>query len=91
MENPFALSALEELRLHAVIRLLSLMKPDPACVSALRAPEPHIPWGRDWLVVRARCYAAARDPRAAQAAADLQTFLSQEPARRFASGLRVGP
>jgi hypothetical protein len=91
VEAPFAQSALEEIRLSAVIRLLSLMKPDPACVAALRPAEPHVLWGRDGLMVRARCYAAAGDPRAAQAAADLRTFLSREPARLFASGLRLGP
>jgi len=40
--------------------------------------EPHLPWRPDILRARAECFERAGDPRAKQAAADLQAFLGAE-------------
>jgi hypothetical protein len=47
---------------------------------ALKAFEPHILWQREFLEIRKKCYAALRDPRAAQASRDFESFMQREAA-----------
>lgn len=52
---------------------------DATTLQAIQAFEPHIPWTKGFLRVRARCYARLNHPKAPAAERDLQTFLAQEP------------
>ncbi|HET7292456.1 MAG TPA: hypothetical protein VFM88_08530, partial [Vicinamibacteria bacterium] len=86
LRAPFVLRAFEEERLVALAQAFSRLGPVPECAASIAALEPFVPWVRDWLELRARCYQAAADPRAGSARADLGVFLSREP-MRFSDGL----
>lgn len=51
------------------------------CVEALEPFEPHIPWEREHLQQRARCYSRANHPRSRQALADLERFIERAGSR----------
>jgi len=48
--------------------------------TALAELEPHVPWSRDLLAMRARCYAGWGSPLRERAKSDLDSFLAVEPA-----------
>ena len=56
-------------------------------VRALNALEPNIVWNRQFLEIRKNAYAAVQDPRAAQAARDLDEFMRSEPLTGDAAAL----
>jgi hypothetical protein len=74
LSRPFAVAALEEPRRLVRMQLVALEPLTERCRDALADLEPHVPWREDVLEFRSRCYAATRDPRARQAAADLAAF-----------------
>jgi spermidine synthase len=80
LTGPFPVRALdlERLSVRAVIGLGD--RPGPLCAAALAPLEPHVPWDRDLLQARSDCYTFIGSPLAAQAHADLATFLANAPA-----------
>lgn len=80
LKSPFAVYILNEERVFAVASLAAKINVN-ACVDALQAYEPDVPWMRDFLVRRMQWYEGAHDPRAVAARKDLEEFLKYEPAR----------
>ncbi len=89
LAEPFAVSALEQRRLTARLRMLRAVGFEPHCAAVLAPLEPHVPWERELLALRVRCYEATHDRRAAAARDDLARFLRTEPTS-FARGLDKG-
>lgn len=86
---PFAVHRSDMRRLNTLAGLLRYMNEAPACAGLVGPLEPYIPWTRDWLSLRLRCYRAVGDARAAEAEADLRQFLTQEG--EFKLGLEASP
>jgi spermidine synthase len=78
VREPFVLRAVDASRLRLVGDLLARLPPGPECRETLHALEPRVPWNREWLELRLRCYSTLHDPRAAEARADLRAFLALE-------------
>ena len=82
LRQPFAVDLLREQRTSAWL-LAAEKFAQGRCSSevleAIRSYEPHVPWQAAYLGQRARCYAEAGDPRAAQARRDLAEFRKSEP------------
>ena len=53
--------------------------PGERTAAAIEQYEPNVLWERSFLEARKTCYAATHNPRAAQAARDLDEFLREEP------------
>jgi spermidine synthase len=82
--QPFVLRGSDDERLIALSQALGSLEPGPACQEVLGGLEPNVPWVKDWLALRARCYAASRDPARAEAAArDLETFMREQPPKFY--------
>jgi hypothetical protein len=82
LAKPFAVGAGESARRAMLLTAAVRMEPDrcgPRTVAALRLTEPHSPWVRQSLELRARCYADARDPLAPLAQEEFNLFLEREP------------
>ncbi|MCL4821206.1 MAG: fused MFS/spermidine synthase [Vicinamibacteria bacterium] len=75
----FAARSADDARLGTRQRLLTQLDHPPACVDLLAEMEPHVPWTRDWLGFRARCYAAQSHPRLEIALMELAEELSLDP------------
>jgi hypothetical protein len=56
-------------------------------IQALNALEPNIVWNRQFLEIRKNAYAAVHDPRADQAARDLDEFMQHEAVTSDAAAL----
>lgn len=82
LRQPFAVEMLEEQR-KSVLLLAADKLAEGRCtgevLDIVRSYEPHVPWQAPYLQQRARCYAEAGDPRAAQARRDLEAFRKGEP------------
>jgi spermidine synthase len=78
LAQPFAASLLDEARLTTALRLALVDR--ATCARGFRPFEPHPIWQRWMLELRAQCYAAANDPLAERARADLADFIAAEPA-----------
>ena len=83
---PFAVLAVDDVRKRSAVEIASVSPPGPACVTALEALEPWVPWDEASLERRARCYAGAQHSLAAAAESDLREFRRLAPAR-FETGL----
>jgi len=79
LQAPFAVYAMEETRLDAMARLLNDSNLARSCRRVLEQVEPNVPWTATWLKLRRDCYAATADPRAADAARDLDRFNAGRP------------
>lgn len=81
LERPFAILAIDEQRRRTLLSIAQRM--ERACgektLAAIRSFEPWVPWEKHFLTVRAECYEAARDPRAARARTQLDELLADEP------------
>jgi len=75
---PFSVRALDQERLFLRIFVARSGGLWERCREAVAPLEPHLPWRPDILRARAECFERAGDPRAKQAAADLQAFLGAE-------------
>ena len=75
---PFSIRATQEVRLTTATDLARIADFPGLCAGAIGAFEPHVPWNREFLAMRADCYAQVHDPRAGAADADLRTFLAGE-------------
>jgi spermidine synthase len=73
MREPFALHLLEDSRKDLAFGS-ALLAPGQACVDALAAYEPNVPWEGSFLALRAICYRDARHPMARRAAADREAW-----------------
>ena len=82
----FAVSGLEHQRLRARVKMLQAVGFEQSCAQAIAPFEPDVPWEREFLALRLRCYEAARHPLAARARADFDDFLAREPTA-FGRGL----
>ncbi len=82
---PFSVAALEEPRRFVRLSVAMMGALDDHCAEPLEAYEPHVPWRREILQYRSRCYERRRDLRAPLAKRDLAEFerseKSQPPAR----------
>jgi spermidine synthase len=81
LARPFAAAALDEPRRLVRLRIASRQPLTDRCREAILGEEPFVPWREDVLRFRSVCYAATRDPRARQAATDLEEFLRSAPRR----------
>ena len=85
LASPFSVSLLDEERANA--RIAVCRQVDAArTADAFRPMEPNTPWQSELLEARAQAYAAAGDPRAARARAELDAFWKLEPPP-FSAGL----
>ena len=75
LEQPFAVSLLEELRWRTRARIASDLGDVAACVDAYELFEPHAPWEGKFLLARFRCYEQARHALMEAAKRDVQRFL----------------
>lgn len=79
---PFAVRSAEERR-RQVLLFLSEVEEGSTCgprtVSAIEAFEPHVPWTREFLERRARCYRRVRHPKRDTALAELNEYLQISP------------
>jgi spermidine synthase len=77
--QPFAVRAIESIRLNALAELTRQMDFRGLCGPAVGAFEPHVPWDERFLRLRLDCYQAIGSPRAADATRDLNDFLASQP------------
>jgi spermidine synthase len=80
LSKPFAAGQWEDGR--QIVSLGVAEKVDrcgPAMMKALLGLEPHVPWRRRTLQLRAVCYASAGHPLAHEARRDFERFLREEP------------
>ncbi|HEY0593649.1 MAG TPA: fused MFS/spermidine synthase, partial [Thermoanaerobaculia bacterium] len=81
LERPFAVYSVDEQRRRTLLSIAQRM--ERSCgektLAGIRGFEPWVPWERHFLTVRADCYDAVRDPRAARARKELNEFLADEP------------
>jgi hypothetical protein len=79
LSSPFSVRGVEQERRfsRAAVARSGLLWTE--CRDAMASLEPHVPWRPDILRARAECYERTGDPRAREAAADLQEFLAAEP------------
>jgi hypothetical protein len=84
LEHPFSLRALDEERRKLLVELARPLGP-PVCLAAHLPLEPHVPWQKDSLTSRQRCYARAGRAEAGRAGAELAEFLESESV--FGAGL----
>ena len=75
---PFAVRALDQERRFTSVLVARSGRLWEECRVALAPLESQLPWRPDILRARAECYARAGDPRAGQAAADVEEFLAGE-------------
>jgi spermidine synthase len=79
VDRPFAIHAMEDMRLQ-VAASLALRADDPqACRAPVAALDPHTPWNASYLSMRRDCYRRAGDSRVIEAERDLTQFLAAEP------------
>lgn len=89
LREPFALRISDEHRKQAAAAATARIS-GGACVDAIAAFEPSVPWDEDFLRARYACYLRANDPRAERSKDDLREWLSGA-SMRFASGLLASP
>lgn len=79
LQKPFSVYALDDERAKHALVIAGTVDFRQLCVAALEPLEPYVPWNREFLSIRARCYRETGDPRAARAQADFIAFLRNEP------------
>jgi hypothetical protein len=79
LKRPFAVAMLEDRRVRDALVVAELVGFDRYCRELLSQWEPWVPWARDALAARVRCYEATGDPRAELARQELKRYLAQEP------------
>jgi spermidine synthase len=78
--RPFAAHVLDGARRSTRLFLAGLVDFRGLCRDEVASFEPWIPWRRDFLATRLRCYEENGDPRARRARRDLARFEANEPA-----------
>jgi len=80
--QPFALRMLDEERLRLLLALARRLPGGPCSAetrAVLAVAEPHVPWSRAVLELRAGCYRTWGHPDRARAERELRRFLADEP------------
>jgi len=80
LRKPFLLSALNELRLQAIVGMLPKLAAQEAR-AICRSFEPHVPWQEEFLTIRRNSYKEFSDPLMFVAETQLKQFLAAEPNR----------
>jgi spermidine synthase len=79
VERPFAIQAMEDMRLK-IAASLAIRHQDPqACRAPVAALDPYTPWNAAFLSLRRDCYRRAGDSRLSEAERDLARYLAAEP------------
>jgi spermidine synthase len=78
LQAPFALQMLDDVRVEEAFLVGSMDEPGEGCARLLEPVEPHVPFTKEWLAYRVRCYAREDDPRLVAASADLARFEARE-------------
>jgi len=76
LDKPFAVLAIEEVRLSTRAELTRRIDFPGLCRAAVAPLEPHVPWVESFLRLRRDCYAATNDPRQSTAERDLNEYLA---------------
>jgi spermidine synthase len=79
LQTPFAVAMLNDDRLRQALAIAGKVDFQALCATALQPLEPNVPWNRDFLLSRARCYRETQHPLLAQAEQDFTTFGRDEP------------
>ncbi|HVS00504.1 MAG TPA: hypothetical protein VMW27_28035, partial [Thermoanaerobaculia bacterium] len=90
LEEPFAVNLLDEGRQLMRLSLAERLGHPRLCAAALAPFEPYVPWKKDFLEKRARCYRRADHRLAGRADRDLKRFLAASPPE-LAAGLPPSP
>jgi hypothetical protein len=75
---PFSVDALHDQRLRALLDV-ALTMGSSAAAEVIHQYEPHVPWNREFLAQRARCYREANDALAGQAMEDWEAYVDDAP------------
>ncbi len=85
LAQPFAVLLLNEERLQTRYKVATYLD-QSRLEDAIAALEPHVPWRKGFLSRRARLYEATRNPRAAIARSELESFVKHESETAPTSG-----
>ena len=75
---PFVMDYARETRLNALLNLGYELNFPQNCIEVLNELEPHVPWKRDLLEARVKCYQAGDHPYLERARRDLDKYLALE-------------
>ena len=78
LRPPFVMDYARETRLNALLNLGYELNFPQNCIEVLNELEPHVPWKRDLLEARVKCYQAGDHPRLERARRDLDKYLASE-------------
>ena len=78
LAEPFAVKVADIQRRVVVAVLTRGVDFKGLCGDAIAALEPNVPWARDFLVMRQRCYEETGDPRLAAAPRELNEYLAMQ-------------
>jgi len=79
LAKPFAVRALDDERMLTRAAIGFTPGMEQRCAAALAELEPNVPWDRDLLAARVRCYSSVHHPLEARARAELNAFIRQAP------------
>ncbi|HKB80516.1 MAG TPA: spermidine synthase [Thermoanaerobaculia bacterium] len=82
LQQPFSIGLLDEQRRSALLFVTEQMSGGgctPDLMRVIKSYEPHVPWQKIYLELRARCFEKTGDPETAGARRDLQRFERHEP------------
>lgn len=88
-DKPFSNYAGESMRAGARLEMAEKIDPAGLCGEALARFEPHVPWVREFLERRSRCYVLTNHPLQDQSLADLVEFMESEPPPLWDNGTGV--
>ena len=75
---PFVMDYARETRLNALLNLGYELNFPQNCIEVLDELEPHVPWKRELLAARVKCYEAGDHPRLKRARRDLDKYVALE-------------
>ena len=78
LRSPFVMDYARETRLNALLNLGYELDFPQNCIEVLNELEPHVPWKRDLLEARVKCYQAGDHPYLDRARRDLDKYLALE-------------
>ena len=78
LRTPFVMDYARETRLNALLNLGYELNFPHNCIEVLEELEPHVPWKRELLEARVKCYEAGAHPRLQRARRDLDKFVALE-------------
>jgi spermidine synthase len=90
ISHPLPVYLHESKRLDTMLKIAMRTQLTVPCAETLEVYEPHVPWQKDLLEWRSRCYAATGHPRAALAAGELAEWNAQRPAPFEAGVVNAG-